>query len=44
MHRPEQKHMKHANLAKPDVIEAAILHLAVQSVKMSLLNIQIFST
>ena len=35
MPRPVQKYMRHANLAKFEVTEVAILDLSVQSVKMS---------
>ena len=36
MPRPEQKHIRHADLAKPEVTETAIIGLPVQSVKMSM--------
>ena len=36
MPRPKQKHMRHADLAKPEVNEVAIIGLPVQSVKMSM--------
>ena len=43
MPRPEQKHMRHANLAKHEVTEAAILGLPLQSVKMSLMKVSRYS-
>ena len=36
MSGPEQKHMRHTGLAKPEVTEAAIIGLPIQSVKMSM--------
>ena len=36
MPRSEQKHMRHADLAKPEVTEAAKIGLPVQRVKMSM--------
>ena len=36
MPRPERNHMRHADLAKPEVTEAAMIGLPVQSVKMSM--------
>ena len=43
MPRPEKKHMRHANLAKPEVTEAAIFGLPVQSVKISLIKASRYS-
>ena len=36
MPRPEQEHMRHADLTKAEVTGAAIIDLPVQSVKMSM--------
>ena len=43
MPRLEQKKMRHANLAKPEVTEVVILGLPVQRLKMSLIKASRYS-